>query len=426
MRKERVLVLSHGHPRYRSGGGEVAAYNLFKGYREATAVEAAWFLARHDRVNGRGSVQSVEPDEYIWEQQIDDWLMLRSDLPQHVYTPIGELITVLKPTILHAHHYGHIGLDFFCYIRHLFPALKIMMTLHEYMAICHNNGQMIRTGDKGLCTTSSPAECEKCFPHIGKTHFWLRKDYVIQVFKTIDRFVSPSEFLRQRYISWGIDCRKIVTIENLHSFGPPVPARSLLPHERRRVFGYFGQLNPYKGIEVLLKAIEQLPEDLRKEISVKINGTNLEIQADDFQKGLRERLSQLSQHGCIDLTGPYTRDELADRMARVDWVIVPSTWWENSPMVIQEAFFHGRPVICAGIGGMAEKVRDGVDGLHFRVGDAVDLAGVMQRAVTQDDLWQQLADKIKRPPGVSEVVNLHLAACQADQKVQARSLAPMT
>jgi glycosyltransferase involved in cell wall biosynthesis len=95
-------------------------------------------------------------------------------------------------------------------------------------------------------------------------------------------------------------------------------------------------------------------------------------------------------------------------------------------MVIQEAFFHGRPVICAGIGGMAEKVRDGVDGLHFRVGDAVDLAGVMQRAVTQDDLWQQLADKIKRPPGVSEVVKLHLAACQADQKVQARSLAPMT
>ena len=35
---------------------------------------------------------------------------------------------------------------------------------------------------------------------------------------------------------------------------------------------------------------------------------------------------------------------------------------------------HGRPVICSDIGGMAEKVTDGVDGLHFRGGDPEDLA----------------------------------------------------
>ena len=43
-------------------------------------------------------------------------------------------------------------------------------------------------------------------------------------------------------------------------------------------------------------------------------------------------------------------------MSEIDWVVVPSRWWENSPLVIQEAFMHGRPVICSGIGGMAEKV----------------------------------------------------------------------
>ncbi|TOE31852.1 hypothetical protein CGJ44_25955, partial [Vibrio parahaemolyticus] len=52
----------------------------------------------------------------------------------------------------------------------------------------------------------------------------------------------------------------------------------------------------------------------------------------------------------------------------VDWVIVPSTWWENSPMVIQEAFNHGRPLIVSDIGGMAEKVAHDVNGLHFRTG----------------------------------------------------------
>ena len=43
-------------------------------------------------------------------------------------------------------------------------------------------------------------------------------------------------------------------------------------------------------------------------------------------------------------------------MADLHWVLVPSIWWENSPLVIQEAFFHGRPVICSDVGGMAEKV----------------------------------------------------------------------
>jgi hypothetical protein len=69
-------------------------------------------------------------------------------------------------------------------------------------------------------------------------------------------------------------------------------------------------------------------------------------------------------------------------MGDVDWVVVPSVWWENSPLVIQEAFQRGRPVICSDIGGMAEKVADGVDGLHFRAGDPEALAATIARAAT--------------------------------------------
>ena len=53
-------------------------------------------------------------------------------------------------------------------------------------------------------------------------------------------------------------------------------------------------------------------------------------------------------------------------MARIDWVVVPSIWWETGPLVVMEAFQYGRPVICSDIGGMSEKVTDGVNGLHFR------------------------------------------------------------
>jgi glycosyltransferase involved in cell wall biosynthesis len=77
-------------------------------------------------------------------------------------------------------------------------------------------------------------------------------------------------------------------------------------------------------------------------------------------------------------------------MAAVDWVVIPSIWWENSPLVIQEAFHFGRPIICSDIGGMAEKVHDGVDGLHFRAGDSRDLADVISRAASSSTLWGQL------------------------------------
>ena len=64
----------------------------------------------------------------------------------------------------------------------------------------------------------------------------------------------------------------------------------------------------------------------------------------------------------VTFHGSYEPEALPSLMQNIAWVIVPSTWWENSPMVIQEAFLYGRPVICSDIGGMAEKVRSGVDG----------------------------------------------------------------
>ena len=46
-----------------------------------------------------------------------------------------------------------------------------------------------------------------------------------------------------------------------------------------------------------------------------------------------------------------------------------------------EAFVHGRPVICSDIGGMAEKVRHGVDGLHVPVGNVL---AIMMEALGKD------------------------------------------
>jgi glycosyltransferase involved in cell wall biosynthesis len=96
-------------------------------------------------------------------------------------------------------------------------------------------------------------------------------------------------------------------------------------------------------------------------------------------------------------------------MARIDWVLVPSIWWENSPMVIQEAFVYGRPVICSGIGGMAEKVRDGVDGLHADAGNPVDWADTLLRAAETPGLWEKLRAGIRAPLTHAACAQAHLA-----------------
>lgn len=58
----------------------------------------------------------------------------------------------------------------------------------------------------------------------------------------------------------------------------------------------------------------------------------------------------------------------------------------------------GKPVICSDRGGPGERVRHEVDGLQFPLGDPQALAETMQRAATEDGLWQRLRDNLPEPP----------------------------
>ena len=89
-------------------------------------------------------------------------------------------------------------------------------------------------------------------------------------------------------------------------------------------------------------------------------------------------------------------------MRSVDAVVVPSIWWENSPLVIQEALASRRPIICSDIGGMAEKVRDGIDGFHFRAGDPRSLAGLLAALGRAPQRLRDLQSIMGRPPSIAE------------------------
>lgn len=411
--RERILVMSHAHPDFSLGGGELAAYNLFKAYREAPGVEEAWFLARADRGQGpTGGISLRRPGEYLWEQAVHDWHRMKAAHQESVTTWFADLIRRLRPTVVHTHHYAHLGLEYLRVIKEVSPQTRIVLTLHEYMAICRHNGQMVKTGKFRLCHSSSADDCAACFPGTTAEDFWLRKHYFLGHFDFVDQFVSPSEFLRQRYIAWGIAPEKILVIENGQSSEEALPPRELPRGGRRNHFGFFGQINPFKGIDVLLEALASLTPEEQSTLLVEVHGANLEAQSEAFQARIEALREPLIAAGCLRWAGPYQPHEMRDRVAGVDWVLVPSVWWENSPMVIQEAFVLGRPLVVSNLGGMAEKVRHGIDGYHCAAGNARDWARTLVRLAADSRAWERARAEISRPLNHAECAEHHLALLQ--------------
>lgn len=411
-----VLYICHNHPSVRPGGAENYAHELFLAL-DATEGYDAVFLAKGGPPVGYSGRQHAgtliapvgsEPNDYFiyTDGYTFDWVngtITDKDFYTH---HLAKFLAAVRPDVIHIQHTSFIGYDLLRTIHNVLPEAVIVYTLHEYMPICHRDGQMLRTRENELCSASSPRRCHECFPDITPQQFFMRKKFIQSHLSLVDRFISPSRYLIDRFVDWGIPRERITFEENGRTMLAPV-ADTERPHRDR--FAFFGQVSAYKGVDILLEAIRLLAErrhvgprssllpllretnghdhaDARPHLSV--YGANLELQSSEHQG----RIKSLVEVTKDDVTwiGRYEPSELPALMAGIDWVVVPSIWWENSPLVIQEAFFYGRPIITSDIGGMAEKVQNGVDGLHFRARDPRDLAEVLRRAATTPGLWAQL------------------------------------
>lgn len=421
-----ILVLSHAHPDFSKGGGELAAYNAYLGFREEYPQADVRFLAVVNHGVLPGKVVGYKPSEYLLGGCVEDCSVFRNHSTQLLKQSLEELTAEFKPDMVNFHHYFNIGLDALVMLRRLLPNAKFVMTLHEFLAICLNDGQMIKRNSTSLCTAASEFVCGKCFPEHDLSFFAKRKSNLLSVFSLFDQFVSPSAFLSQRYVDWGIPAHKIAVVENGHAreqglgdagqehvlkldlFGSNTKtnAKTKQTVEARQpnVFGFFGQINPYKGLDVVLMALKQL---LRTEdtpnLVLEINGANFESQKSDLRDKIQALAAPLLEAGLLRWNGPYERAELSSRMNRVDWVLMPSVWWENSPMIIQESFIHHKPVICSNIGGMREKVVHGKTGIHVTAGSVTEWAEVLLKASQAGALHEKLLGNLPSPPTCQEM-----------------------
>ncbi len=404
----KVLTLCHNHPALHPGGTEIFAYDLFQAMKGHDQVQGLFVGCADDlhRERKPGTVfQSIgrSSDELLlWTGHFDRFFLSQIDL-LGVAPEFAGLLTEWQPDIVHLHHTLMIGLEVIPLIRQVLPRARIVLTLHDYYGICANDGQMVtKTGS--LCETASPDSCRRCFPEIAFGQFVLRENYVKTQLSQVDMFVAPSRFLADRYITWGLPAERLVVIGNGLNEGAPASHRMIEFGDQPDRFGFFGHINRFKGSLIALEAARLLTEQNQK-FSLELNG-GIDFQTDEFRASFEDALGRSGPS--VRYRGGYARRDLPQLMAAADWVLVPSVWWENAPLVIQEAFQHGRPVICSDIGGMAEMVQDGVNGLHFRAGDPSDLARVMARAVSEPGLWERLMFGIKPPRSIDLATDEYL------------------
>jgi glycosyltransferase involved in cell wall biosynthesis len=406
-RQLRVLFVSHSHPKISKGGAEIAAFQLFESLTKREDCQA-WFLGGQgggaaERL-GTVFTQPFSAREYLYAPSDFDWFKFANRDPRFP-AQFAELLERLQPDVVHFHHFAHLGMECFRHVRRALPKSAIVLTLHEFLAICNHYGQMVTKGHESLCDEASPSRCHGCFPEIEPSDFFLRKKYAESFFAEVDEFVSPSHFLANRFVAWGLPAARTTVIENVIAHPLARTPTHAEPYEGPLRVGFFGQVSRLKGIDVLFDAAELLAKEDSNDVVFDVHG-DYRNQPPEYQDAFLKRLAGVGHN--VRYRGPYELHRVDALMQQTDVTIIPSIWWENSPVVIQEAFRNRRPVVCSDIGGMAEKVRDGLDGWHFQVGSAWSLADLLKRLAAHRDLVQTAMTTMQRPPEAEAIVATHM------------------
>jgi glycosyltransferase involved in cell wall biosynthesis len=411
----KVLVVSLFHPELVRGGAQQIAYEHFQQLQQTPGIQPT-LLASTDSsypalFKSGACITGFDnrPDEFLLLMQEYDYWWHKTNSPRMV-TAFIEFLHQIQPDVVHFHHFFTFGADFITLTRAELPAAKIIFTFHEFMAICAANGQMVRLTDNSLCNRASGVRCHQCFPDHPPESFLLRRMWMLRHLAAVDAFTCPSQFMLQFYQDFGLPEQKLHHIPNgQRRYGALQPPG----FGKKNRFGFFGQILDHKGVHILLRAVSLLRAQNFTDFSVHINGENIKWASAPVREEVEAFMAQENalppEEKIVQFNGGYHIDDLPARMARIDWCVVPSTWWEIFGLVISEAWMFGKPVIAPNRGGPAERIRHETDGLLFQQSDPRSLSEFLFRAATEKNLWQKLRANLPEPPSRGEMVAGFLA-----------------
>lgn len=336
------------HNSYQQEGGEDVVFRAERNLLASAGHNVAVY-ARDNR----------EIERYNWREKAS--LSHRAIWARDTFNEMRALLASDRPDVAHFHNtFPLISPSAYFACREY--SVPVVQTLHNPRLLCpaatlFRNGAVCE--DCSAAKTFWPAVLHGCYRH---SH--LQSAVVAAMlaahrgFKTwaklVDRYIACSAFFAQKFIESGLPASKV-------SVKPHFTARRYQENSAARDYAFFvGRLAPEKGVITLLKAWQLLGP-----LPLKIRGDG----------PLLPHVHSAMEHSRIEWLPRLCDSDLLSLFQRARFLVWPSEGlYETFGLVAVEAFACGVPVIASNVGAMAEIVSDGETGLHFKSGDAVDLA----------------------------------------------------
>jgi glycosyltransferase involved in cell wall biosynthesis len=212
---------------------------------------------------------------------------------------------------------------------------------------------------------------------------------LIRLSNSCDRFVTLANWYKEVLEKNGINTEKIVPIPQAQpelSKGALIKEYTVSSLPIRLVF--IGRISAFKGLDILIAALKELPGE---KITLDIYGHD---PVDEYSLNCRQQSNKMVN---IKWKGKLEPGTVVQALKNYHALCLPSTFSEMSPLVIQEAFAAGIPVIASGVYGNAEQITHNYNGLIFKFKSLEALKNELTRIIEQPMTLKVLADNIEQP-----------------------------
>ncbi len=294
----------------------------------------------------------------------------------------AEIVSATRTRVVHFQHTAGFGTLRLPVVAREAGA-QTVLTLRDFYLLCAEPHLARPTGRMcGKLALEGSADCAACLAAKTKGRGRLpehgsfaseRKALALEALEAADAIVSPSRFMHEHFRA---ACGETIAakIRVIPHGTPPFASRaSWRPHEGLRI-AFLGRLNRLKGRRVLLEIASRMRREAVRFRVVGDHGRR------PWPFGFRG----------LELTGPYSHEEIPGRLADVDAVILPSEVHESFCLTLDEAYRAGVPVIASRAGAIAERVRHEETGLLVDPGDVDGFVAAIRRLSREPELLARL------------------------------------
>ncbi len=405
----RVALVVHKFPPVSLGGTEIYTWNLAQGLAARGHTVSVFYRDDEDGSAFREGWQTTSPFG-IWRvgrafdaSRADPaHLFFDTFLNRDVEGSFQRFLAETQPDLVHFQHLMLLSVRLPALVRQ--AGIPMLLTLHDYWFRCANS-QLIWPNEQVCRGKLGGIHCARCatvrvgsglvraiHPVLAPLFQW-RDSVVRRAALGIGYFVSPSQFLREQYLAVGFPAERFLVLENgidgarVRNYAARPAGTNAL-----RVI-YLGSLAWQKGVHVLVEAMRGLSPE---RICLRVYGS-----PKTFPE-YAARLEALADPANTVFEGAIPNTQVGQVLAETDVLAVPSLWYENSPVVIQEAYAAGVPVVASRLGALVEKVHEGVDGELVQPGDVAAWRAMLQRLIDSPSELARLRSNVRAPLSLDE------------------------